>query len=497
MVIRKRYTANRLSSPSPSSGMKLVFLNPPSINSRYINRDLMGGLGVTNVSNDGVSQRLMSFLKARSIRLPVMSLAYSATIASRDHDVSVVDAANLSLSMEEAIRRIESLKPDWVISTTSISAVMAEAEMVAGLKKRLGCTVGLLGDAATQMAKRVFERSDIDFVVRGDEPELVIKSILERGTYRGLPGTIYRENGTLRDGGDPGYIADLDRLPFPRWDLFPIASYRYFPILRRAPFVTVLSTRGCPYGCVYCPYTSNQGLKYRLRSAGNVVDELTLLKQNYAIRAVQFRDPTFTINKDRTADICRGMVERDLRLEWGCETRVDCLTEELVDTMVGAGLKGVNIGIESTDPDVIRNVKRGWIDPARIERIVRHMHACGVRVSGFFIIGLPGETLEAVKRTLDFALSIELSYAEFKIATPFPGTPLFEMAQTNKWIDTIELEQYTSYTPTMRIPGGPSPEALSEMAKDAYRKFYMRPAKVLGEIADSTFLPNLMKIVLS
>ena len=476
--------------------MKFVFLNPPSFNSRYINRDLMGGLGVTMVSKGGLSERVMSFLKARSIRLPVMSLVYAATLASRDHDVSVVDAANLCLSPEDTARRIESLNPDWLISTTSISALMAEADMLARLKKRLGCTVGLLGDAATQMANEVFERYDIDFVVRGDEPESVIEQILEQGTYRNLRGTIYRESGTVHDGGDPGYIADLDALPFPRWDLFPVGSYRYFPILRRSPFVTVLSTRGCPYGCIYCPYTSNQGPKYRYRSPENVVDELTLLKEKYKVNAVQFRDPTFTIRKDRTVEICRGIVERNLRLEWGCETRVDCLTEDLIDTMVEAGLKGVNIGIESTDPDVIRNVKRGWVDPKRIEAMVRHMHDRGVRVSGFFIIGLPGETLASVQRTLDFALSIPLTYAEFKIATPFPGTPLFDMAMTNKWIQTVELERYTGYTPTMRIPGGPNPDDLASEAKAAYRKFYMRPSKILKELTKGAFLPQLLQIVL-
>lgn len=476
--------------------MKFVFLNPPNFNSPYINRDLMGGLGVTNVSKGGLSEGLMAYLKARTIRLPVMSLAYAATVASRYHDVAVVDAANLSLSAEETTRRIDELKPDWLISTTSISALMAEAELLAALKQRLGCTVGLLGDAVTQMSTRVLELHDIDFLIRGDEPEVVIEQIVKHGTYRNLRGTVYREGGKLHDGGDPGYIADLDALPFPRWDLFPIESYRYFPILRKAPFVTVLSTRGCPYGCVYCPYTSNQGAKYRFRTAGNVVDELTLLKENYGIRAVQFRDPTFTIRKERTTEICRGMVDRDLRLEWGCETRIDCLTEELIDAMAAAGLKGVNIGIESTDPDVIRNVKRGWIDPMRIEQLVRHMRGQGVRVSGFFIIGLPGETLDAVRRTIEFALRIPLSYAEFKIATPFPGTPLFDMAMANKWIETIELEQYTSYTPTMRIVGGPSPEDLNVAARNAYRRFYMRPERIFKEITEDAFLPRLMQVVL-
>ena len=152
-------------------------------------------------------------------------------------------------------------------------------------------------------------------------------------------------------------------LPFPKWELFPINKYRYFPILRRAPFLTMLSTRGCPYGCIYCPYTSNQGLKYRYRSARNVVDELVDLKNRYDVRAVQFRDPTFTIRKDRTLEICDGILKNDIDIEWGCETRVDRLNEELIDSMFEAELGASTLASYRTAPEVISNVHRGWIDP--------------------------------------------------------------------------------------------------------------------------------------
>jgi radical SAM superfamily enzyme YgiQ (UPF0313 family) len=476
--------------------MKILLLNPPSFDSLYINRDLMGGLGVNNAVKEGLSERVMSFFKARSIRLPVMSLVYAATVLKKDFDVTVIDAANLELSEAETIKQIEQQRPDMVISTTSISTLMKEAQLLETLKKQLNVTTALAGDAATDLAAEIMDQHPVDFIIKGDEPEFILKHLAQVESYKDLKGVVYRENGELRDTGEPETIMDLDTLPFPAWDLFPINSYRYFPILRRTPFLTVLSTRGCPYGCIYCPYTSNQGLKYRFRSAENVIDELRLLKEKYNVRAVQFRDPTFTIRKDRTHQICDGMIEHKLNLEWGCETRVDCLSEELIDKMVAAGLKGVNIGVESTDPDVIRNAKRGWIDPQRIEKTVRYMADNGIRVSGFFILGLPGESPRTVEETLKFAARLPLSYAEFKIATPFPGTPLYEMAKQNKWIDELpHLEQYTSYTPSMRISEELNPDYLKEASNRAYKAFYSKPKRIINEISSPSFIFNLVSLM--
>jgi radical SAM superfamily enzyme YgiQ (UPF0313 family) len=475
--------------------MKILLLNPPNFDSLYVNRDLMGGLGVNNAAKERLPERIMSYFKARSIRLPVMSLVYCATVLAKDFDVSVIDAANLELSVEETIRQVEEQLPDMVISTTSISTLMQEAQLLATLKERLNVTTALTGDAASDLAKQVMDEYPVDFIVKGDEPEFILSRLATVGSYKDLNAVIYREDGELRDTGEPETIMDLDSLPMPRWDLFPVRAYRYFPILRQTPFLTVLSTRGCPYGCIYCPYTSNQGLKYRFRSAENVIDELVLLKEKYHVRAVQFRDPTFTIRKDRTHQICDGMIEHKLNLEWGCETRVDCLNEEIIDKMVAAGLKGVNIGVESTDPDVIRNAKRGWIDPERIEKTVRYMSKNGIRVSGFFIIGLPGESRKTVESTLKFASQLPLSYAEFKIATPFPGTPLYEMAKENHWIDETHIEDYTSYTPSMRISEELDPEYLKAASNRAYKAFYTKPQRVISEISSPSFISSLVSIM--
>jgi radical SAM superfamily enzyme YgiQ (UPF0313 family) len=454
----------------------------------------MGGLGVNNIFKENPVERLMSFFKARFIRLPVMSLAYSASVLAKDFDVEVIDAANLGLGVDETLRCVEELRPQLVISTTSISTLMQEVELVCVLKERLGVKVGLAGDAATHMSRFVMGHSTIDFIIKGNEPEFTLEHFAQAGGYENLNGIVFRQGESIKDTGEPTTIINLDSLPFPIWELFPIDSYRYFPMLRRTPFLTMLSTRGCPYGCIYCPYTSNQGVKYRHRSVWNVIDEFIALKQKYNIRAVQFRDPTFTIRKERTLEICDGILKNGIDIEWGCETRVDRLDEELIDRMLEAGLGAVNIGIESTAPEVINNIHRGWIDPNHVRRMVQYMANKGIRVSGFFVLGLPGETKETIHRTLDFAVEIPLSYAEFKIATPFPGTPLFEMAKKNKWIEEINIEQYTSYTPSMRISHQLDSEYLKSIASRPYRNFYMQPRRIAKQLSSPSFLLGLASL---
>ena len=453
----------------------------------------MGGLGVSVLARQKPTERLLSYLKAKSIRLPVMSLVYSASLLAKEHDVSVVDAANLDLDPEETLQKIEEIKPDWILSTTSIASLFQEANFLSHLKKHINVTTVLMGDAATFFSSKILEDFSIDFIVKGDEPEIIVEQLCLEKDPQNIKGLVYRKNNQTIDTGDPAMIGDLNTLPFPRWDLFPMRAYRYFPILRKIPFATILSTRGCPYGCIYCPYTSNQGLKYRFRSAQNVLDELLYLKEKFNIRSVQFRDPTFTLKKDRTLEICKGMVENKLDLEWGCETRLDCLDESLIEKMAEAGCKGVNVGIESSSPDVIKNVKRGWIDPNHIQKMVERMIQNKIRVSGFFIIGLPGENRKSVEDTLKFAVQIPLSYAEFKIATPFPGTPLFEMAKKNGWINEVKVEEYTSYTPSMRMSEELDPLYLKEAANRAYFSFYMRPQKIFREIFSTSFLQGLAR----
>ena len=135
-------------------GLKVLLLNPPNFNSRYINRDLMGGLGVSILKRHQLTERLMSSLKAKSIRLPVISLVYTATLLAKEHDVSIVDAANLNLNTQETLQKIEKLNPQWIISTTSIASLFEEVKFLSQLKKRLNVMTVLLGDAATFFFKK-------------------------------------------------------------------------------------------------------------------------------------------------------------------------------------------------------------------------------------------------------------------------------------------------------------------------------------------------------
>lgn len=477
--------------------MKVLLLNPPNFMASYTNRDLMGGLGVNNVANpeDGIVRRFVARVKAGAIRIPVLSLVYSASILAENHEVLVIDAANESLDVEKTVSKAVQFKPDWIISTSSISTVELELKLLGLIKQETNARIAVIGDAASLCPDKWVVENGIDYVLVGDEPELAIQSFSKNKTLEGVTGVSKVVAGHLKKSGDPGAITNLDALPRLRWDLFPIREYRYFPMLRHAPFVTALASRGCPYGCIYCPYTSNQGLKYRFRSAQNVFEEIKHNYEAYGVRSVQFRDPTFTLRKDRIEEFCDLIIKSGMKLELGCETRIDCLNEKLIDKMVEAGFRGVNIGIESTDPSVIRNAKRGWISPELIEKNVRHLRNNGVRVAGFFVLGLPGENRQTVETTLDFSRTLPLSYAEFKIATPFPGTPLLEMALQNKWIEEVNHKDYSSYKATMKIHPDLNERFLEEALSDAYKKFYFRPSRILSEVFSERFVLQMIDLM--
>ena len=171
-------------------------------------------------------------------------------------------------------------------------------------------------------------------------------------------------------------------------------------------------------------------------------------------------------------------------------SRVDCLTEDLIDTMVDAGLKGVNIGIESTDPNVIRNAKRGWIDPARIERMVRHMHERGVRVSGFFIIGLPGESRESIETTINFAKELDCETIQVSLAHPYPGTEFYDHVVKNELITLDSMtDEMGHQLPNIIYPGLDRGELVDSVER-FYSEYYFRPKAAWRIVKNAMFDAN-------
>ncbi len=457
--------------------VNVAIVNPPSMDG-YVNRDLMSGLGVKNYSKRNFMDGFISHIKSFSRRLPVMSLVYSATVLSEKHTVKVIDAGNLGMNEEQLERELGAFAPDFIVFASSISNLPDEVRLLERFKEVFGAKTVMVGDATSEFGAVIMRESKVDFVISG-EPEISLARLIDGiapGTIDGI--TMRTATGIFQSKQEP--IDDLDSLPFPKWGLFPFKNYGYYPILKNKPFVSILSTRGCPYGCTYCPYTTFMGRQWRMRKSENVVREMQYLQENFGIKSVLFRDPTFTMLKKHAVGICEGIKQNKIYIEWGCETRLDCLDEELIDLMAGAGCVGINCGIESADPKVLSNVMRKVIPESHIRKMLHRMKDNGIKSSGFFILGLPGETAESLEKTIELALSLDLSYADFKVATPFPGTPLYDLCVKNGWIKKLEslkdLPKLTSYDFHMQYDDKRiSKEFIERKCGEAFKRFYGRP----------------------
>jgi anaerobic magnesium-protoporphyrin IX monomethyl ester cyclase len=214
-------------------------------------------------------------------------------------------------------------------------------------------------------------------------------------------------------------------------------------------FLPMLTSRGCPFGCNYCPYPVGQGLLWRYRSAENVVNEIEHLIRDFHVEYILFRDPLFSANKKRVAAICEEIIRRGLKVQWRCETRIDCLDEPTIELMARAGCTGVNFGVESIDPQIQKNVERKPISEEQFVETVDLFRKYNIRTFAFFVVGLPGDTIDTILRTIRFGLTLKASWIQFTVATPFIGTKLHDWAVDHGFVQADHYKIISSHEGSM------------------------------------------------
>jgi radical SAM superfamily enzyme YgiQ (UPF0313 family) len=278
----------------------------------------------------------------------------------------------------------------------------------------------------------------IDVVVRG-EGETVFASILAAvdagDDPRGLPGTSFLgENGDVVGMPEPPFVEDLDAIPIPAHEFFPIDAYD--PL-------SAITSRGCPYSCVYCGSAAFWRRKVRTRSTENVLTELDTLESLMFDRKrpqLKFQDSVFTLERRRTVDLLEGMANRQYRLRWTCETRADALDPELLGLMKTAGCKVIMLGLESGSQDVLDRAGRK-MDVSRLADTCAEVRTAGIGLRASVIFGLPGETAQSVEDTLALVRQISPNVTFLNLATVYPGCILEDQARVAKhdpeWVATF------------------------------------------------------------
>jgi anaerobic magnesium-protoporphyrin IX monomethyl ester cyclase len=423
---------------SPGEEVVIAIVNPPNPPEAVSNKDTMGGLG-----------QLYPLGTKHSMQ--PLDIPYTAAVLrDKGVPVDVLDCLGCDWELSELILRLQDQKPGLVAIRTSTPTFDWDMRVARIIKMVTNSKIVVFGPHVTLFPRQVIRQTFVDAIVLG-EPELTFLDIAERGLFSGCKGVWHKEGGDIARNGTREPIENLDQLPFPAWDSMPYQAYEGGALMRNlAPFVTALTSRGCPHGCAYCPYPVIQGRKLRVRSPENVVDELEWLANGLGVRAVLFRDPEFALHRDRVVGICEGILERKVRLAWRCETRMEDLDEELIALMAKAGCIGINMGVESADEQVLRNVKRRAIPSEQAAKAVRACKKNGIEAFCFFILGLPGETRESALRTIDYALKLNPAFVQFTVATPYPGTELRAWAESKGFIENDTPTAMTSYEVAMR-----------------------------------------------
>ena len=449
--------------------MKIVLVNPPSPPEYRVSRGLMGGFGMA--VNPG-------------LLYPPIELAHvAAVLEEADHEVLIHDADALGLDAEGSAAAITADAPDFVCLDSSSTSLEQDLALAARVRETLGVPVGILGSQVSFTPDEIFEGHSVDVVVRG-EPEHTVRDLVERiaegGDFRGVAGASWRESsGEVVHEAERDKITALDELPIPARHLLDNQAY-HFPGIDGA-ITTVKASRGCPLNCSFCGYTLAQGLRFRFRSPEHVLRELEDLYKNHGIRHVVFRDPIFSTKRERVLELCRGMVERGLQIEWQCETAVKVLDRELLQVMATAGCRHISLGVESGNEEIQRkHCGAKLLDHDQAKGVFRACREFGIETRAFCMIGFPEETEAMADETLRLVEYLDPDQVQFCAVTAYPGTPLYEMLSDGRDFDYAVMTGYRALEGNEHMTAA----QIEAKIKAAYRSFYLRPRRLARELAN-------------
>jgi anaerobic magnesium-protoporphyrin IX monomethyl ester cyclase len=409
----------------------------------------------------------------------LLGLGYLAAVLEKNqYEVDVIDCQVLKLSNEDFRSEVGKRRPD-IVGITSTTLTYKSGLQIAKIAKEVcpNCLTIIGGPHVTFWDdKALQECPSLDAIVRkeGEYTLLELVQKVEAGkSFGDVLGITYREDGKIVKNPDRPYIEDLDSLPFPARHLWPMERLReYEDILYLA------ASRGCVFWCEFCATVRMHGRKFRMRSPKNIVDELEFLHKTYGVSKFTFCDDAFTVDQDRIEELCSEITDRKLKIQWNCGTRVDMITRELLVKMKEAGCISVWFGVESGSQEVLDAMKKG-ISTEQTVQVLGWVREVGLKPVPNVILGFPGETKETAWKTIKFVEKINPDNVGFyNVATPFPGTPLYDSVKEKGWLKVTDFDKYDTTTPIFETPWL-SMQELKEIHEQAFHHFYLRPAYFL------------------
>jgi len=473
---------------------------------------------------------------------PQVDLAQLAALFP-DYDVEILDAIPLRMGWGEFERLLEEKRPRYYV--TQVGAPTLRNDMYGTLLAHsVGATTIAFGTHVPPIPREAMRAfPTLDFVLRG-EPELSLRELVDtlewqasgdasqsrpagpvewwprldqrfaaqlhrlftvtdpdwepawlcsgsaESNLKRIKGLVWRDGTAIAVNPARPFVHNLDALPLPRHDLLPLRQYRA-PMVR-GPYSFVVTSRGCPGNCTFCIKHVSYGRSVRFRSPSSVLAELEYLL-GLGVSSVHMYSDLFTVSREQVMGLCELLLERDLRIRWTCNSRVDFVDREMLHLMGDAGCWMISWGIESGSEEILRRCRKGF-NLDQVEPALAWAREAGIRNWGYFIIGLPGETGESIQETIRFAKRLPLDLALFHIAAPHPGSPFFFEVVDRGWFrpgtnwEQVDMDRST----VLDYPDLTS-EELERWARRAFRAWALRPGPALTYLRMLLGSPSLWR----
>lgn len=437
-------------------------------------------------------------LASAGAELPWLGMAYvAAAVRKAGHLIFLRDYEVENKGWDTVAQDIREVRPDVVATAGFINNMdrcLKIFEIAKSLDPRIVTVLG--GPQATIFPDDAIQSPHLDFLTIS-ESEIsftrLVSYIEDRDAWRSFKGTIFRDprNGEIVKNERQPLVNNLDSLPLPAHDLYPMALY-YPPVyIWGKKVANIVTSRGCPYDCTFCEAKMTFGRTFRYHSEERVLEDLAFLNRKYGYDSFQFYDDIFTTHRDRVVRLCEAMLRENRNYKWMCYTRTDRVDLELLKLMKRAGCYMISFGIESGSQNLLDKIRK----KLTVETNMAGIEACvkaGMMGIGTFMLGLPGETAEQTRKTIRFALDSKLDYAIFGITEPYPGTDMWKDALKEGYFINADSKHSNHLLPNFNkiwVPNGRDRDELEKLTRTAYREFYLRPRIFLRWLRNFLHIP--------
>lgn len=433
----------------------VMVLNLPSPPGMDVNRDYAGGYGTARL----VGRK--TYGHTGNLVFPVYLPYVITNLKEAGFKVNALDCQAMNLDMNNTLKAVGKNNPDIIVSMISLPSLQGDLELIDKIKEHHpDIFIATIGTVGKVLPEEVLQKSKVDVTLNGDYPlykdplqKLIERLKSDRTNLDDIKGITYLKENKVIANPFESQEKNLDDIDFSAYQMLPMDKYtlsfddllgvkwNYFPIL---------SSKGCPFTCTYCPYPLGFGNRITYKSVETIVDEIKYLKKNFGLKAFLFRDQVLTANQDRIDSLCDKIIGSGIDVKFLCETRVDTVTKDILKKLSHVGCNRIHYGVETGDENLLKRIGKPGINREVIKNAFDMTKKEGILTMAHIIIGLPGEDRETLRNTQEFIKELNPDQASFNLITPYPGTKLFSEAKSKGLIITYDWSKYTTDNIVMR-----------------------------------------------